>query len=173
MGKKSSATAAAAASAKGAPAIDIGIDEKERRQIADALSRALADTYTLYLQTHGFHWNVEGPLFSTLHQMFMEQYTEMWTALDDIAERIRALGFPAPASYAALSKLSSVPDVDDVPEAMQMVRTLVAGHETLARTTRAALRVADEADDDSSADLMTQRLQVHEKTAWMLRSMLK
>ena len=105
--------------------------------------------------------------------MFMEQYTEMWTALDDIAERIRALGFPAPASYAALSKLSSVPDVDDVPEAMQMVRTLVAGHETLARTTRAALRVADEADDDSSADLMTQRLQVHEKTAWMLRSMLK
>jgi len=170
MAKKKSAPNAAAAAA---PAIDIGIDAKGREKIAEALSRLLADTYSLYLKTHSFHWNVEGPMFNTLHQMFMVQYTELWTALDEIAERIRSLGYPAPGSYKAFAKLSSIEDTDGVPEAMAMVRELVKGHEAVARTARAAFAPAAKAGDESSADLLTQRLQVHEKTAWMLRSLLK
>lgn len=156
-----------------APAIDIGIDDKDRVKVADGLGRVLADTYSLYLQTHNFHWNVEGPMFNTLHLMFMEQYTELWNALDAIAERIRALGFPAPGTYKAFSRLTSIPEVDGVPEAMQMVGLLVKGHEAVARTARAVFPAVEEAGDESTADLLTQRLQVHEKTAWMLRSLLK
>ena len=169
MAKKKSARN----SADAAPPIDIGIDAKSRAKVADGLSRLLADTYGLYLKTHNFHWNVEGPMFNTLHLMFMEQYTELWQALDEIAERIRALGFPAPGSYKAFAKLASVEDTEGVPEAMAMVRDLVKGHETVARTARAAFAPAEKAADESTADLLTQRLQVHEKTAWMLRSLLK
>ena len=169
MAKKKSDVSSAAA----APAIDIGIDAKDREKVAHALSRLLADTYGLYLKTHNFHWNVEGPLFNTLHQMFMVQYTELWNALDEIAERIRSLGYPAPGSYRAFARLSSIEDSEDVPEAMAMVRELVKGHEAVARTARAAFGPAEKAGDESSADLLTQRLQVHEKTAWMLRSLLK
>jgi len=170
MAKKKSALKLAAVAA---PPIDIGIDAKDRQKIAEALSRLLADTYGLYLKTHSFHWNVEGPMFNTLHLMFMEQYTELWQALDEIAERIRALGYPAPGSYKAFAKLSSIEETDGVPEAMEMVRELVKGHEAVARTARAAFGATDKASDESSADLLTQRLQVHEKTSWMLRSMLK
>ena len=170
MAKKKSDLNAGAASA---PAIDIGIDAKDREKVAHALSRLLADTYGLYLKTHNFHWNVEGPMFNTLHLMFMEQYTELWNALDEIAERIRSLGYPAPGSYKAFAKLSSIEDEEGVPEALAMVRQLVKGHEAVARTARAAFGPAGKAGDESSADLLTQRLQVHEKTAWMLRSLLK
>ncbi len=169
MAKKRSVAKAAVA----APPIDIGIDAKEREKVADSLSRLLADTYTLYLKTHNFHWNVEGPMFNTLHLMFMEQYTELWQALDEIAERIRALGYPAPGSYKAFAKLTSIDDSDGVPEAMAMVRDLVKGHEAVARTARSAFGPVEKASDESTADLLTQRLQVHEKTAWMLRSLLK
>lgn len=161
------------APAGAAPAIDIGIDAKQREKIALGLSKLLADTYTLYLKTHNFHWNVEGPMFNTLHLMFMDQYTELWNALDAIAERIRALGFPAPGSYAEFTRLSSIPDAKGVPEALDMVRELVLGHEAVARTARAAFDAVDDASDEASADLLTQRLQIHEKTAWMLRSLLK
>jgi starvation-inducible DNA-binding protein len=160
-------------SAASAPAIDIGIDARDREKVAHALSRLLADTYGLYLKTHNFHWNVEGPMFNTLHQMFMVQYTELWNALDEIAERIRSLGYPAPGSYKAFARLSSIEDSEGVPAAMAMVRELVKGHEAVARTARAAFGPAEKAGDESSADLLTQRLQVHEKTAWMLRSLLK
>ncbi len=153
--------------------IDIGIDEKDRAKIADGLARLLADTYALYLKTHNFHWNVEGPMFNTLHQMFMAQYTELWNALDLIAERIRALGYYAPGSYRDFAKLASVPDADGVPVALEMVRELVAGHEAVARTARAAFPAAGKGNDEATLDLLTQRLQVHEKTAWMLRSLLK
>jgi starvation-inducible DNA-binding protein len=156
-----------------APAIDIGIDARDREKVAHALSRLLADTYGLYLKTHSFHWNVEGPMFNTLHKMFMLQYTELWNALDEIAERIRSLGYPAPGSYKAFARLSSIEDAEGVPEAMAMVRELVKGHEAVARTARAAFAPAEKAGDESSADLLTQRLQVHEKTAWMRRSLLK
>ena len=156
-----------------APRIDIGIDDAQREQIAQGLSRLLADSFRLYLKTHNFHWNVEGPMFNTLHQMFMVQYTELWNALDEIAERIRSLGYPAPGSYKAFARLTSIEDTDGVPEAMAMVRELVKGHEAVARTARAAFGPAEKAGDESSADLLTQRLQVHEKTAWMLRSLLK
>jgi len=155
------------------PVIDIGIDDKDRVKVADGLSRLLADTYSLYLQTHNFHWNVEGPMFNTLHLMFMEQYTELWNALDLIAERIRSLGFPAPGTYKSFAKLTSIAEVDGVPEAMEMVGLLVKGHEAVARTARTVFPAADKAGDESTADLLTQRLQVHEKTAWMLRSLLK
>jgi starvation-inducible DNA-binding protein len=154
-------------------AIDIGIGEKDRKAIADGLARLLADTYGLYLQTHAFHWNVEGPMFNTLHLMFMEQYTELWNALDEIAERIRALGFPAPGTYKQFSKLTSIEEVEGVPEALEMVGLLVRGHEAVARTARSVYKVADTGEDESTIDLLTQRLQVHEKTAWMLRSLLK
>jgi starvation-inducible DNA-binding protein len=157
----------------GAPAIDIGIADKDRAQIVDGLARVLADTYTLYLKTHNFHWNVEGPMFNTLHLMFMEQYTELWTALDAIAERIRALGYPAPGTNGQFARLTSIPETDGVPAALDMVRDLVAGHEAVTRTARKAFAPAEAGGDESTADLLTQRLQVHEKTAWMLRSLLK
>jgi starvation-inducible DNA-binding protein len=159
--------------APGAPQIDIGIKGKDREKIADGLSRVLADTYTLYLKTHNFHWNVEGPMFNTLHLMFMEQYTELWNALDLIAERIRALGLPAPATYREFSRLTSIEETEGVPEALDMVRLLVSGHEAVARTVRGAFPAAEKARDESTCDLFTQRLNIHEKTAWMLRSLLK
>jgi starvation-inducible DNA-binding protein len=159
--------------ASGAPVIDIGIAQKDRERIAAGLSRLLADTYGLYLKSHAFHWNVEGPMFNTLHLMFMEQYTELWNALDAIAERIRSLGHPAPGTGSAFAKLSSVEETEGVPEAMEMVRLLVKGHEAVARTAREVFAAADKGGDESTADLLTQRLQVHEKTAWMLRSLLK
>lgn len=156
-----------------APRIDIGIDEATRAKIAKGLSALLADSYTLYLMTHNFHWNVTGPQFNSLHQMFMAQYTEQWTALDQIAERIRALGFPAPGTYRDFVKLATVKEVDGVPRADDMVRLLVAAQETTARTARKLLPVVAKADDQPTADLLTQRLDVHEKTAWMLRSVLE
>jgi starvation-inducible DNA-binding protein len=156
--------------------IDIGIAEKDRKKIADGLSRFLADSYTLYLKTHNFHWNVTGPMFNTLHNMFMTQYTEQWQALDEIAERIRALGFKAPGSYAQFVKLSSIKEEsasEDTPEWSEMVRQLVLGNEAVCKTARKVLKGADEAGDDPSVDLLTQRLQIHEKYAWMLRSLLE
>jgi starvation-inducible DNA-binding protein len=154
------------------PKIDIGIDEGERAAIASALSRLLADSYTLYLKTHNYHWNVTGPMFQTLHVMFQTQYTEMWQALDEIAERIRALGFPAPGSYREFTALSTIAEVDGVPTAEEMIRDLVAGQEAVVRTARAAFKVADSASDEPTCDILTQRLQIHEKNAWMLRSLL-
>ena len=154
-------------------AIDIGISEKDRKKIADGLSRLLADNFALYLKTHNFHWNVKGPMFQTLHVMFEQQYNELWTALDAIAERIRALGFPAPGTTSQLSELSSIPETEGVPDAKDMVRLLVEGHEAVARTARKIFPAVDKASDEPSADLLTQRLQVHEKTAWMLRSLLE
>jgi starvation-inducible DNA-binding protein len=156
-----------------APRLDIGIADQDRAAIAEGLSRVLADTYTLYLQTHNFHWNVEGPMFATLHMMFMGQYTELWNALDSLAERIRALGFPAPGTYAQFARLATIDEVEGVPPALDMVRRLVAGHEAVARTARAVFPAAERGGDESTVDLLTQRLQVHEKTAWMLRSLLK
>ncbi|MDX1656880.1 MAG: Dps family protein [Candidatus Competibacteraceae bacterium] len=152
--------------------INIGISEEQRAQIGQGLSRLLADTYTLYLKTHNFHWNVTGPMFNTLHLMFEEQYTELATAVDEIAERIRTLGFPAPGSYAQYGELSSIQEETGVPEAEEMIRQLVRDQETVVRTARSLFPVVDEARDEPSADLLTQRMQVHEKTAWMLRSML-
>jgi len=152
--------------------IDIGIEASARRDIALELSRVLADTYTLYLLTHNFHWNVTGPQFQTLHLMFEGQYNELAPAVDAVAERIRALGFPAPGSYKQFAALSAIADVDGVPQADDMVRALVRGHETVARTARNAFSVADAANDQPTCDLLTQRLQLHEKTAWMLRSLL-
>jgi starvation-inducible DNA-binding protein len=154
-------------------AIDIGIDAADREAIARGLSRLVADTFTLYLKTHNFHWNVEGPMFNTLHLMFMEQYTELWNALDAIAERIRSLGFAAPGTTAEFGALTSIEETAGVPDAMQMLRLLVKGHEAVARTARSTFAVVDKAGDEPTADLLTQRLQVHEKTAWMLRSLLK
>jgi starvation-inducible DNA-binding protein len=154
--------------------INIGINESDRAAIADGLSHLLADTYTLYLTTHNFHWNVTGPMFNTLHLMFMAQYTELWNAVDPIAERIRALGHFAPGSYKQFAELSSVPDVPvQPPKAMEMVRLLVAGHEAVARTARGLYPVVEKASDEPTADLLTQRLDIHEKTAWMLRSLLE
>ena len=153
--------------------IDIGISEKDRRKIADGLSRLLADSYTLYLKTHNFHWNVTGPMFQTLHLMFMTQYTEEWNALDLIAERIRALGYPAPGTYREFSKLASIKEIEGVPKAMDMVRHLVSAQEATARTARRLFPLVEKANDQPTADLLTQRLEVHEKTAWMLRSLLE
>jgi starvation-inducible DNA-binding protein len=152
--------------------IDIGIDEADRNEITDGLSRLLADTYTLYLKTHNYHWNVTGPMFQTLHLMFETQYNELALAVDLIAERIRALGAVAPASYREFSKLSSVPEEDDRPDAEEMIRRLVLGQETVARTARSIFPAVEKAHDEPTADVLTQRLQVHEKTAWMLRSLL-
>jgi starvation-inducible DNA-binding protein len=157
-----------------APAINIGISEKDRAAIAGGLSRLLADTYTLYLTTHNFHWNVTGPMFNTLHLMFMEQYTELWNAVDPVAERIRSLGHPAPGSYAQIGELSSIRDVPATPpKALDMVAILVEGHEAVARTARSIFPAAEKAGDEPTADLLTQRLAVHEQTAWMLRSLLQ
>ena len=170
MSKKRSPVKVAAAST----AIDIGISAKDRATISEGLSRLLADTYTLYLTTHNFHWNVTGPMFNTLHAMFMTQYTELWAAVDPIAERIRSLGHPAPGSYTQFARLSSLPDAPaEPPKALDMVRVLVAGHEAVARTARTLFPVADKASDEPTADLLTQRLAVHEQTAWMLRSLLE
>ena len=155
------------------PKIDIGIAEGPRKAIADGLSRLLADEYTLYLKTHNFHWNVTGPMFNTLHLMFETHYTEAALAVDLVAERIRALGFPAPGTYGQYVKLSSIKETEGVPEAMEMVRLLVQGHEACAKTARSVFPLADKASDEPTADLLTQRLQVHEKTAWMLRSLLE
>jgi starvation-inducible DNA-binding protein len=156
-----------------APAIDIGISARDREKIAKGLSALLADSYTLYLMTHNFHWNVTGPDFNSLHLMFMGQYTEQWTALDLIAERIRALGHPAPGTYREFVKLASIKEVEGVPKATDMVRHLVAAQEATARTARELFPVVSAANDQPTADLLTQRLEVHEKTAWMLRSLLE
>jgi starvation-inducible DNA-binding protein len=154
--------------------IHIGIGDKDRAAIASGLSRLLADTYTLYLTTHNFHWNVTGPMFNTLHAMFMQQYTELWNAVDPIAERIRALGHPAPGSYAQFGQLASVADAPAAPpKALEMVRILVKGHEAVARTARDLFPLVNEANDQPTTDLLTQRLDIHEKTAWMLRSLLE
>ncbi|MDX2033987.1 MAG: Dps family protein [Blastocatellia bacterium] len=153
-------------------AIDIGIKEKDRREISEGLSRLLADTYTLYLKTHNFHWNVTGPMFQTLHLMFETQYTELALAVDLIAERIRALGFPAPGSYKQFSRLSTIREEDGVPIARDMIRQLVEGQEAVVRTARALLPTVDRVSDEPTADLLTQRMQIHEKNAWMLRSLL-
>ncbi len=155
------------------PKIDIGISATERAKIAEGLSGLLADSYTLYLMTHNFHWNVTGPMFNTLHLMFMQQYTEQWTALDMIAERIRALGHPAPGTYKKFVKLASIQEVEGVPKATDMIRQLVAAQEATARTARGLFPLVDKANDQPTADLLTQRLEVHEKTAWMLRSLLE
>lgn len=153
--------------------IDIGISDKNRAAVATELSKMLADSYTLYLMTHNFHWNVTGPLFNTLHNMFMSQYTEEWEALDSIAERIRALGHYAPGTYAQYAELSSISEPDSVPDAETMIQLLVKGNEAVAKTARSAFKKADSVDDQPTADLLTQRLDIHEKNAWMLRSLLQ
>jgi starvation-inducible DNA-binding protein len=158
------------------PAIDIGISAGDRKKISQALSTYQSDAFTLYLKTHNFHWNVTGPMFNALHNMFEVQYTEQWNALDDVAERIRALGFNAPGSYAEFIRLSSIkeePGLTTAPDWREMVRQLVVGNEAVCRSARKVLDVADDADDEPTEDLMTQRLQVHEKNAWMLRSLLQ
>jgi starvation-inducible DNA-binding protein len=153
--------------------MDIGIKLSDRKEIAQGISKLLADTYTLYLKTHYFHWNVTGPMFNSLHLMFETQYTELAIAVDDIAERIRALDEYAPGTYSQFAKLSSIPESKDVPNATQMIKELVEGHEAVCRTARSVFPAANKADDEATADLVTQRLQIHEKTAWMLRSMLE
>ncbi|SNS13540.1 starvation-inducible DNA-binding protein [Noviherbaspirillum humi] len=153
--------------------INIGISEKDRLSIVDGLSRLLADTYTLYLKTHNFHWNVTGPMFQTLHLMFEGQYTELATAVDSIAERIRALGSPAPGTYSQFAKLTAIKEPDGVPAAQEMIRQLVQDQETVVRTARSLLGAVGDANDETTASLITDRMEVHEKTAWMLRSMLE
>ncbi|HWK70258.1 Dps family protein [Pollutimonas sp. M17] len=157
---------------KGLP-IDIGISDRDRAAVATELSKMLADSYTLYLMTHNFHWNVTGPQFNTLHNMFMTQYTEQWQALDSIAERIRALGHFAPGTYAQYAQLSSIAEPASVPSAEEMIALLVKGNEAVAKTARAALKRADDVNDQPTVDLLTQRLDIHEKNAWMLRSLLQ
>jgi starvation-inducible DNA-binding protein len=153
--------------------MDTGISPKDRAAIAKGLSRLLADTYVVYLKTHNFHWNVEGPMFQTLHQMFMEQYTETWNAIDLVAERIRSLGHYAPGTYKEYLELARVKETPGQPRAEQMVRLLIEGQEAIVRTAREVLPIAEKADDQPTLDLLTQRMQVHEKNAWMLRSLLK
>ena len=154
--------------------INIGISDEHRQGISDGLSHLLADTYTLYLTTHNFHWNITGPMFNSLHTMFMDQYTELWNAVDPVAERIRSLGHVAPGSYGQFARLTSLPDVPaEPPKALDMVRILADGHEAVARTARGLFALVGEAADEPTADLLTQRLTVHEQTAWMLRSLLE
>ncbi len=153
--------------------MDIGISEVNRKEVAHGLSKLLADTYTLYLKTHNFHWNVEGPMFQTLHIMFMGQYTEMWNALDLIAERIRALDHYAPGTYSEFIKLSSIKESKAIPKALKMVEELIQGHEAVIKTTRSIFDAAEKAKDQTTMDVLTQRLDIHEKTSWMLRSLLK
>ena len=154
--------------------INIGISDEHRQGISDGLSHLLADTYTLYLTTHNFHWNITGPMFNSLHTMFMDQYTELWNAVDPVAERIRSLGHVAPGSYGQFARLTSLPDVPaEPPKALDMVRILADGHEAVARTARSLFALVGEAADEPTADLLTQRLTVHEQTAWMLRSLLE
>jgi starvation-inducible DNA-binding protein len=154
-------------------AINTGISAKHREAIANGLSRLLADTYVLYLKTHNFHWNVEGPMFQTLHQMFMAQYTETWNAIDLVAERIRSLGHYAPGTYREYLALARIKETPGVPRAEQMVKLLIEGQEAVVRTAREVLPLAERADDQPTLDLLTQRMQIHEKNAWMLRSLLK
>lgn len=174
MTTKRSARSKKSGTSSGSPvlSIDIGISTAERAKIAKGLSKLLADSYALYLMTHNFHWNVTGPQFNSLHQMFMTQYTEQWTALDLIAERIRALGHPAPGTYQEFAKLASVKQIEGVPSATDMVKYLVKAQEATAKTARSLFPIVNEANDQPTADLLTQRLEVHEKTAWMLRSVL-
>jgi starvation-inducible DNA-binding protein len=153
--------------------MNTGISAKDRAKIAQGLSRLLADTYTVYLKTHNFHWNVEGPMFQTLHILFMEQYTEMWNAIDLVAERIRSLGHYAPGTYKEFQKLASIKETEGVPSAKKMIELLIEGQEAIVRTARSVLPVADKANDEPTLDLLTQRMQIHEKNAWMLRSLLK
>lgn len=153
--------------------MDIGINREDRAQIAAGLAKLLADSYTLYLMTHNFHWNVKGPMFNTLHLMFMGQYTEQWNALDLIAERIRSLDFPAPGTYREFNALASIKEVEGVPKAIEMIKLLVNAQESTARTARSLFPVVIKANDQPTMDLLTQRLEVHEKTAWMLRSLLE
>jgi starvation-inducible DNA-binding protein len=153
--------------------INIGISEKDRKKVADGLSHMLADTYTLYLKTHNFHWNVTGPMFQTLHLMFMDQYNEMWMAVDTVAERIRALGYPAPGTYKQFAAMTSIKDSDGVPSAKEMIKQLVTGQETVARTAREVLPIAEKAGDQPTVDLLSARMEIHEKNAWMLRSLLE
>jgi starvation-inducible DNA-binding protein len=152
---------------------NLGIKETDRKKIVEGLSKLLADSYTLYLKTHNFHWNVTGPMFQTLHLMFQTQYTEMWTSIDLIAERIRSLDAPAPGTYAQFSKLASIKETAGVPKAQDMIKILLAGHEAVTRTARSAFPAAEKANDQPTMDLLTQRMEVHEKTAWMLRSLLE
>ncbi len=152
--------------------VNIGIDEAAREKIAGGMSRVLADTYTLYLMTHNFHWNVTGPHFRELHLQFEEQYTELAIAVDDIAERVRTLGYPAPGTYGQFAKLSSIEEVDGIPDAFEMVRLLAQGNETVVCTCREVLPVAQDANDESSVALISDRMRLHEKNAWMLRSLL-
>ena len=168
-----SAIAEKPATSARAPEIDIGIAAKDRARIAQGLSRLLADTYTLYLKTHNFHWNVTGPMFNTLHLMFEQQYNELWAAIDLIAERIRTLGVAAPGTYKEYARLSSIQETDGVPKAEEMVRLLVEGQEAAARTAREVFSLVEQVHDAPTADLLTQRLQAHEKNAWMLRSLLE
>ena len=167
------ASAAPTAHADGAPGIDIGLSAGERRKIAEGLGHMLADAFTLYLKTHNFHWNISGPMFNSLHVMFEGQYTEHWTALDEIAERIRSLGFNAPGSYAEFAKLTSIEDSTGFPKAKEMVAQLVAGQEAVVRTARSVFPIAEKAQDQATMDLLTQRMQLHEKNAWMLRSLIE
>lgn len=153
--------------------INTGISDKDRKAIAQGLSRLLADSYTLYLMTHNFHWNVKGPMFNTLHLMFEQQYNELALAVDTIAERIRALGHPAPGTYSEFAALSSIKEVKGQPKATEMIKHLVAGQEAVVRTARSVFPLVEAASDEPSADLLTQRMQLHEKTAWMLRSLLE
>lgn len=154
------------------PAINIGISDKDRENISKGLSRVLAESFLLYVKTHNYHWNVKGPMFQTLHVMFEEQYTELWTAMDAIAERIRSLGFPAPGTLKEYLALATIKELDGVPSAEEMIRDVLAGSETVSRLSREVMAIADAAGDDSTADLLTQRMQVHEKNAWMLRSLI-
>ena len=173
---KKASPAASPSAGSMAPGIDIGIADKHRKTISQDLAQFLSDSFTLYLKTHNFHWNVTGPMFNSLHTMFMDQYTEQWNALDETAERIRALGYNAPGSYAEFIKLSTIaeePGLTKAPDWQEMVRQLVQGNEAVCRTARKALAHADSAGDDPTVDLLTQRLQVHEKNAWMLRSLLQ
>jgi starvation-inducible DNA-binding protein len=155
------------------PKIDIGIPDAQRVEIAKGLSRFLADTYTLYLKTHNFHWNVKGPMFNSLHLMFEGQYTELWTAVDVIAERIRALDEPAPGTYTEFSKLTTIKEANGVPHANEMIKQLLEGHEAVARTARSVFPIAEKGGDEATLDMLIQRTQLHEKTAWMLRSLLQ
>lgn len=152
--------------------VNIGIEDKDRKEIAEGLSRVLADSYTLYIKTHYYHWNVTGPMFQTLHNMFEEHYTELATAVDDIAERIRALGHFAPGTYTEFKELTSIPEDEKVPEAKTMIKNLVEGHEAVVRTSRKVMKDAGEVNDEGTLDILTQRISLHEKTAWMLRSLL-
>lgn len=153
--------------------IDIGLSDEQRAKIASGLKQLLADTYTLYLKTHNFHWNVTGPMFQTLHLLFMDMYNEQWLAVDLLAERIRALGFSAPGSYREFAELTSIAEVEGSPHAKEMIRQLIAGQEAVVRTARAMFPLLNEANDQPTADILTQRMQIHEKNAWMLRSLLQ